>query len=234
MNKQNTSSRSSTKKRNILSLDLIISTALEIVDKDGLSGLSMRRIGQQLSVSAGALYPYIESKENLTQALIDAMFKEVDLEIFDCDKWQVALRAMGQELQRIFLKHKDLVSLTLGRIPTGPNFALVLEKMMESLSKNGIPVYLGFYAGDIIGLYTAASVYEKYLQQSGINETPTGEANVSAFRAFLTALPEEKFPNIHKATLEPFNTQIDRFQLGLDIVILGLERTFENQAKLDI
>lgn len=189
----------------------------------------MRRIGHELNVSAGALYPYIGSKENLTQALIDAMFREVDLKIFETDKWQDALRSMGLELQRIFLKHQDLVSLTLGRIPMGPNFAVVLENVMSTLIKNGLPGRLAFYAGDIIGLYTAAFVYEKYLQQSGTNETPTGEATVNAFRAFLTSLPEEKFPNIHQAALEHWNSEIDRFQLGLDILILGLERTFDKQ-----
>lgn len=222
-----TKSNQISRKRNVLSLQLIISTALEIVDQEGLGCLSMRRIGRELNVSPGALYPYIESKEKLTQALIDSIFYEVDLNIFESSHWQESLRSMGQELRRIFLKHQDLVSLMLGRIPMGPNFAVVLEKMMASLVKNGIPGYMGFYAGDIIGLYTAAFVYEEYLQKSGERETPTGEQNVNDFRDFLVSLSEKDFPQIHLAARQHGqNKDVDRYQFGLEVLILGLERTF--------
>jgi AcrR family transcriptional regulator len=230
-----TESNQRSKKRNILSRQLIVSTALEIVDNEGLQSLSMRRVGKELNVSPGALYPYIESKEKLTQALIDAIFQEVNLEIFNTTKWQQSIRSMGQELRRIFLKHQDLVSLTLGRIPIGPNFAIVLEKMMATLVSNGVPGYLGFYVGDIIGLYTAAFVYEEYLQKSGENQTPTGEQNVSDFRDFLASLPEKEFPNIHRAAVDHNNNKmVDRYEFGLDVLIQGLEATFEKKMPINL
>lgn len=58
-----------------LSKSVIIKTAMSIIESEGTKAFSMRRVAHSLGVFAGALYPYVGSKEKLTEALIDSLFQ---------------------------------------------------------------------------------------------------------------------------------------------------------------
>jgi AcrR family transcriptional regulator len=59
----------SSKPRQQLSRERIIAAALELVEEDGLKGLTMRALGERLSVEAMAIYHYFPSKEALLEAV---------------------------------------------------------------------------------------------------------------------------------------------------------------------
>jgi len=54
-----------------LSLERVVDAALEFIDANGLPGLTMRRLGEQLGVEAMALYRYVPSKEDLLDAVVE-------------------------------------------------------------------------------------------------------------------------------------------------------------------
>ena len=64
--------------RNRLSRELVLSTALELVDRDGASALSMRRLAQELDVWPMAVYRYFRDKDELTAALVDAAADRIE------------------------------------------------------------------------------------------------------------------------------------------------------------
>lgn len=64
-----------------LSRDRVLATALEVVDRDGLSGLSMRRLGAELGVEAMALYRYAPSKDALLDGLVEGFCQELHHEL---------------------------------------------------------------------------------------------------------------------------------------------------------
>src|SRR5437870_4776873 len=52
-------------RREPLSRERIIQTAVRIMDKEGLDALSMRRIGRELEVEAMSLYNHVQDKEDI-------------------------------------------------------------------------------------------------------------------------------------------------------------------------
>jgi AcrR family transcriptional regulator len=52
--------------------------ALELIDRDGLSELSMRRLGQKLGVEAMSLYHHYPSKGHLLDALLERLVASLD------------------------------------------------------------------------------------------------------------------------------------------------------------
>src|SRR5580704_15982636 len=62
-----------------LSRDIIISTALGIVEKDGLSGLSLRRIAIALDTGAASLYVYLANLDELYSLMLDQALAAVVL-----------------------------------------------------------------------------------------------------------------------------------------------------------
>lgn len=61
-----------------LSRDRVLASALDVVDRDGLSGLSMRKLGAELGVEAMALYRYAPSKDALLDGLVEVFCQELD------------------------------------------------------------------------------------------------------------------------------------------------------------
>ncbi|MFG2309883.1 TetR/AcrR family transcriptional regulator C-terminal domain-containing protein [Streptomyces sp. NPDC048566] len=64
-----------------LSRERVLASALEVVDRDGLSGLSMRRLGAELGVEAMALYRYASGKDALLDGLVEAFCQELETEL---------------------------------------------------------------------------------------------------------------------------------------------------------
>lgn len=62
-----------------LAREAIIRVALELVDREGLAALSMRRLGAVLNVDPMAVYHHLPNKEALLDALVEAVMSEMDL-----------------------------------------------------------------------------------------------------------------------------------------------------------
>ncbi len=50
---------------------MIVSTALHILERDGLSGLSLRRVATALNTGAASLYVYVANLEELHALMLD-------------------------------------------------------------------------------------------------------------------------------------------------------------------
>src|SRR5262249_56259183 len=63
--------RSARRRRDPITQEVIVETALRILDSEGLEGLSMRRIAEELDTGAASLYWHVGSKDGLLDLLFD-------------------------------------------------------------------------------------------------------------------------------------------------------------------
>lgn len=107
-----------------LDRDRIIGAAVAYIDEFGLSGLSMRRLGSILGVEAMSLYRYVPGRENLLDAVVEAILDEMraDEEILDAprDGWQDFLQRMAHGVRRIALTHPRAFPLIASRPVEAP------------------------------------------------------------------------------------------------------------------
>ena len=54
-----------------LTRDAIVDAALELLDADGLDGVSMRRVAQKLETGPASLYQHVGNKDELLEAVLD-------------------------------------------------------------------------------------------------------------------------------------------------------------------
>jgi AcrR family transcriptional regulator len=87
-----------------LSLELIVATAIRMADADGLDRLSMRRLGQELSVEAMSLYHHLRDKDALLDAMIDVVF--VEIEIPTAPSWRDGLRQRADSQRAALHRHR--------------------------------------------------------------------------------------------------------------------------------
>jgi AcrR family transcriptional regulator len=67
----------------LLSRDRIVTTALALVDAEGLVALSTRRLAAELGVSGPSLYNHFATKEAILDAVADTVIGQVDVSMFD-------------------------------------------------------------------------------------------------------------------------------------------------------
>ena len=83
--------------RRPLTRDAIVDAALGLLDRQGLAGLSMRRLAQELGVGAASLYWHVRDKEELLGLLLDRIVGESEVPEPDPDNWQEQIKQVGRE-----------------------------------------------------------------------------------------------------------------------------------------
>jgi hypothetical protein len=174
----------------------------------------------------------VRNKDELFQLVFDRVTREVTLPEPDPAQWKEQLKLLGYQMRKALSTHRDVARISFGRVPTGPQMALLTEWLFTLLQPVGIPDRAIAYIGDIAGLYVGAFCFEQSL---GIS-SPTGEdlppeQIVEMFRGYMQSLPAERFPRTLAALdlIFEFNPE-DRFDFGLDLLIAGLE-TYAARAR---
>ncbi|MDH5519199.1 MAG: TetR/AcrR family transcriptional regulator C-terminal domain-containing protein [Acidimicrobiia bacterium] len=114
--------------RATLSRELIARTALELIDNDGLDGLSMRKLGSALGVEAMSLYHYIDNKEDLLNAIVDNLYGEIELPSdIPGDDWERAFRLALHSFHDVLLRHPASLELFTTRQASSGNALTVMS-----------------------------------------------------------------------------------------------------------
>jgi AcrR family transcriptional regulator len=208
-----------------LTREAIVEAALRVLDAEGMDGLSMRKVGEELGVGAASIYWHVRNKEELLQLLFERVIEEIELPEPDPARWQEQLRAYALRARDVLGRHRDAGRLSLGRIPSGPAIAVITEWLFTLLAPLGIPAQVIAFTGDLFGLYVGAYAFEESLGAGGY--TPNGmsiEQFFTMVRDYLLSLPVERFPYTRGAVDELFSGGPDeRYAFGVDLMIRGLE-----------
>src|SRR3954465_1664804 len=80
--------------REQLTEERVLRTAVTLADRHGLEWLSMRKLADELGVSAMSPYYYVPNKDRLIDGMIDIVFSEIETPSLDVD-WKAAMRRRG-------------------------------------------------------------------------------------------------------------------------------------------
>jgi AcrR family transcriptional regulator len=210
----------------------IIEASFRVLDRDGMAGLSMRRVGEELGVGAASLYWHVHNKDELLQLLFEKVTGEVDLPPPDPAHWVEQTKDLARRMRHVMSRHRDIALISLGRIPSAPSIARLAEWQFELLQPVGMPDQVIAYVGDLLGLYVGAYAFEETLGLA----SPTGEdlppeQIVAMIRDYLLSLPIDRFPHTVAAVDMLMGGPPEaRFEFGLDVIVRGLA-TFTEDAR---
>src|SRR3954449_12595839 len=201
--------------RRPLTRDAIVDAALVLLDREGIAGLSMRRLAKELDVGAASLYWHVGDKEELLSLLLDRIVGEAEVPEPDPDHWQEQVKEMARAARRLLLKRRDAAQLSLGRIPAGPNSLPVMERTLAVLHAAGLPPRVISYAADMFALYVGGFAYEESMPPRG---------DPAALGAYFASLPAEQFPTLTALAGDLTEGGADeRFEFAIELLVRGLE-----------
>ncbi|MCL6738321.1 TetR/AcrR family transcriptional regulator [Streptomyces neyagawaensis] len=117
-----------------LSRERVLASALQLVDREGLSALSMRRLGAELGVEAMALYRYAASKDALLDGLVEALYLELEEQLAAgpepgttavdararASAWRAELHRIARATHEVCLAHPQVMPLLSTRMLAVP------------------------------------------------------------------------------------------------------------------
>ena len=109
-----------------ISRPVILRAALRIVDRDGVDGLSMRRLSDEVGRDPTVLYRHIPNKAALLDGVAEIVLEQLHVDTADPD-WAAQLRAVAHDFRRLALEHPNMVPLLVTR-PRPPRWANILPR----------------------------------------------------------------------------------------------------------
>lgn len=98
--------------------------AVELIDEQGVAGLSMRRLGRRLGVEAMSLYAHVSGRDSLLDGVIDEVINELyddpETHLRETDSWQDYLVRVAHGVRRSALAHPNVFPLVATRPPQAP------------------------------------------------------------------------------------------------------------------
>lgn len=162
------------RRRTPLDADTVVRAAFEVLDRDGLDGLTVRSIADRLGVQNPALYWHVRSKQEIVDRMAARLLADAVVAPPADGAWQAWLVDVARAFRRVMLAHRDgarvLASANLSQSPMLGNVEAAL----------GLLAGAGFAPRDaLIGIlavfdYTLGATFEE--QADPIRGAPAASA----------------------------------------------------------
>lgn len=215
--------------RKPLSRELVLATAVALVDSDGIQALTMRRLAAELGVEAMSLYYHLPAKEALLDGVVESVFAEIGtavtgLEPGDGD-WRTRLRQQFLAARGVMLRHPWMPALLVSRrsIPTGV-FAYY-DGILATMVGAGFSYRMAHRALHAFGsmpLGFAQEIFNPAASEGG-DTTDEDMAAMAAALPHLTAMVAAEMHDADDPVLGWCDSQVE-FEFTLDLLLDGLDR----------
>ena len=218
--------RGKRRRRDPLTQEAIVETAIRVLDEVGLAGFSMRRVAEELDTGAASLYWHVGSKDGLFDLIFEEIIGEqiADVPDADPDRWREQLKEVARTMRRTILRHRDIGQLFVGRIPMGPNALRMSEEVLSILRAGEVPDAPAVQSYLLlISLVNGFTLDEAGYTKQAPEGAPAMEEAAQMVQTYFSSLPDDEFSNL-KELAEHFaiTDQDARFELLLDLFVDGL------------
>ncbi|MEU3599571.1 TetR/AcrR family transcriptional regulator [Streptomyces sp. NPDC006798] len=206
----------------LLSRDRIVAAAGALVDAEGLDAVSTRRLAAELGVSGPSLYNHFRTKDEILEAVADAVSAQIDLSMFepgDGREWPAALYDWAHSYRAALRAHPNIVPVLArgpGRRPAGLRVA---DAVFGAMVRAGWPPAQATRIGALMRYFI------------------TGSALGSFARGFVddaAAYDAADYPHLGRAhLLAEHQERVDEgaFETGLRAIVDGLSTQYAARAR---
>ena len=213
----------STTSRAPLTRDRVLQAGIALADEEGIEALSMRRLAQQLGVEAMSLYHHVANKGDLLDAMLDAVFGEMELPPPE-GEWRVAMRASAVSAHTVLLRHAWACRLLMS--PTGVSRARLrwMDAILGRLRTAGFSAEMTHHAYHALDSHIVGFTLWVLPYLALARERP------DFAQEFMSRQPLDDMPHLVEhigVHLADRPNDSSEFDFGLELILDGLERLRE-------
>ena len=199
-----------------LTRNQIVAMALELVDRDGLKALSMRRLGAELGVDPMAAYYHIPNKQALLDAIVEAVMATIDLSVdHPADPPEDRILCAAHAYRDAMLAHANALPIVLARGPATPAALRPVELLIGILRDAGLPPAEALSGMNMIAAAVRGIV--GMIATGGV-KTPSPDQ----IEAMARSLPAGQFPCLREAMPHAGEFSDRGFDFGIRALARGL------------
>ncbi|EGX56173.1 TetR family transcriptional regulator [Streptomyces zinciresistens K42] len=186
--------RRPTKQGVVLSEELIVGTALRLIEEHGADALSVRRLGRALGADPSSLYRYFRTADDLLLAVADELIGRTLHAWHPTGDWRADLRDLGLRMHAGALAHPRAAVLGSYRVTGRVHEIRAVEAILGVLRGAGFP------DPEAVRIYHAfvdqALAHGALDSASAAMPRAARDAEAAVWRATYARLPGDTHPHI--------------------------------------
>jgi AcrR family transcriptional regulator len=199
-----------------LTREAIVAAAIAVADAEGLDAVSIRRVAGDLGVRPMSLYTHIASKDDLLDLMVNEVIAEAIVPEPLPEDWRAAMREIAVRSHDTFVAHPWTLQAFSQRPRVGPNALRHAEQSGAAVAGLGL---------DPRTAATLLAVVDDYALGHAMRAifTPHEAKLRELLDETLRSADPGDFP--HLTASRGAIPRDDSFELGLEALLDGLERT---------
>jgi AcrR family transcriptional regulator len=210
-----------------LTLDQVVTAAMEVAGTLGVDELSMRKVAQHLGVGAMSLYTYVPGKDELFELMIDRAW--ADRELPDRSlPWRKQVGFHAHQAWRMYQRHPWLIHSNLWRMPLGPHVLDAQEDLYRAVLLTGLDERTVVKIANLVESYVfgaarGAVTDTSQAARTGVTADDYWESRAGFWETYYSA---ERFPTMTRIwEAGGFDEEPDTtWEFGLTVILDGVER----------
>ncbi|WP_243040770.1 TetR/AcrR family transcriptional regulator C-terminal domain-containing protein [Dyella sedimenti] len=200
--------------------ELIVRTALQLLDDIGLEELTLRKLAARLGIQAPTLYWHFSSKQALIDDMATTILVEASGDLAPArpgDDWTAWVMAFGQGIRRRLLQYRDGGRVVAGSRLTNALFHEAAERIGAQLLEAGLSHRQAIVLMSTVYTFTIGFVVE----EQAVFPRPGERSPAYDIAQRNQALDAGKFPLMRKAGPVLFDQFDRRYRESVKLVIEG-------------
>ena len=197
----------------------LAAAALAVIDRDGLSALTMRAVAKELRMATMALYRYVTDRDELEILVANRILDPVDVSLPPGTDWRERATLLLDRLRAAASAHPAAIPLTLRHRQSTPASLRWIEAMLTVLTDAGFTGPERVIAQrTIVGFLLGYLQNEHYASLIGPGTETLARASAEQFPLLAETAAQAR-------TMSP----ADEFRGGTAIVLQGLAARLEQR-----
>lgn len=169
-------SKAASRKRSQLNRIRILAAALKLIERDGPSDFSTRRLGAALGVEAMSLYHHFPSKEALLDALAEHLLQQLTLPPTETADWRGWMRQVAGDYRRLAFRYPQTFALAMFRRFRAPGALAFMEANLKVLTAAGFDLRGSVRLTRTIGGFVNGITLAEIARSKGARAAPAVDA----------------------------------------------------------
>lgn len=213
-----------------LTHEQIVTAAIDLLDTEGLEGLTMRALGKRLGSAATAVYWHLGSKDDLVALAGDRVWNEIALPYLPAIDWRTAATSLATELYAMLTRHPWLIQAFGSFVVYGPGKARYDDHSIAVYEAAGFTGVRADQAATTVFTYVlgnalgpaAAEMLTRKRSRAGGNAEERLRASMAKAREIATQFPRLRV-RLNTAAADYAASPENSFEFGLRAILDGLE-----------
>ncbi|MFF9090984.1 TetR/AcrR family transcriptional regulator [Streptomyces sp. NPDC014991] len=180
----------------VLSKELIVAAALELIEAPGGNALTVRRLGAALGCDPSAVYRYFADTDTLLLAVADKLIGDSLAGFTSGEDWVASLRDFAVCVHSSVLRHPRLAAVRASRVTAGPAESRAVDTGIGILLQAGFgPAEAVHHYRMVIDTVLAHAAVDADVRD--LSEQQRDQEN-QVWQEVNSHLPAEQYPNLHQ------------------------------------